>query len=329
MRITHDLTQFDPVDRGIVLSIGNFDGVHRGHARIIARARDVADRLDARVVAMTFDPHPVSILAPERTPPQLVTTSEKLAFLERCGVELCVVQRSDPALLALSAGDFIASVVTHCRPRAFVEGPDFRFGRGREGSNDTLRSYAERWGFEVHALPAVHADELATRPIVSSSSIRQAIRDGRITEANAMLGRPYRITGMTSYGDGRGAGLGVPTANLEHVPHLLPQDAVYAAVAQCADDRLFLAAVNVGTQPTFDGHTRRVEAFLLDFEGDLREQPVGLHFLTRLREQVRFDTVQDLVGQIEHDVAATRAMQPQLTQVRNYLPPPLPTVTQP
>lgn len=323
MEVFAGLQAFVPAAGGVVLTIGNFDGVHRGHAGIVAAARQVAARLRVPVVALTFDPHPLAVLAPERTPPILTTLPERLALLERCGVDACIVQRSEPALLALPAEDFLASLVAHVRPRALVEGPDFRFGRGRGGSNQTLRQHAAAWGYEVHEVPAVHCGELPTHPTIRSSSIRQALLEGRIAEANAMLGRPYRLVGVTGGGAGRGARLGFPTANLERIPHLLPQEAVYAAAAQLADGRLHLAAVNIGPQPTFGQERSRVEAHLLDYRDGLRGTRLGLHFFARLREQVKFAGPEELAAQVQRDVVATRARAAELEALRRAGPIPL------
>ncbi len=323
MNVYSGLEQFVPPPQGVVLTIGNFDGVHRGHARIIETARQLAGRWSAAVGAVTLEPHPLAVLAPERAPPMLTTPAEKLALLARSGVDLCLVLRSEPALLGQKAEDFLARLVAHCRPRALVEGPDFNFGRGREGSVETLRRYAGHWGYDVQVVDAVRCTELPTAPTIRSSSIRQALVDGRVSEANAMLGRPYRVVGIVGGGEGRGAALGLPTANVDGIRHLLPQEAVYAAVAQLEDGRLHLAAVNVGPQPTFDQQASRVEAFLLDFAGDLRERQLGLHFLERLRGQMRFTGAEALVEQIRRDVAAVSEHREALKRLSREAPIPL------
>jgi riboflavin kinase/FMN adenylyltransferase len=165
-------------------------------------------------------------------------------------------------------------------------------------------------------VPTVRCPDLPTHPTISSSSIRQAVRDGRIAEANAMLGRPYRITGWVGSGAHRGAGLGFPTANLDRIVHLLPQEAVYAAIAQFPTDGLHLAAVNIGPQPTFDSARSRVEAHVLDFAGDMHGRRLGLYFLVRLREQQKFPGPDALRAQLQRDVAATRALAPELEKLR-------------
>ncbi len=323
MQVFDGLQRFSPPANGAVVTIGNFDGVHRGHARIIRRAQEIAARSKAATIVMTFHPHPLEVLAPERAPAQLTMVHEKLQLIERCGVDACVVLRPDPSFLAQEAEDFLATLVAHARPRAIVEGPDFNFGRGRRGSIETLRTHAERWGYDVEVVPAVRCEELRTHPIISSSSVRQALRDGRVDDADVMLGRPYRVVGVTGSGYGRGEGLGFPTANLDDIPHMLPQEAVYAAVAQLGDGSLHMAAVNVGPQPTFEQTASRVEAHVLDFHEDMRGRRLGLHFITRLREQQRFAGAVQLVAQLERDVATTRDLGAAVARVRSLEPLPL------
>jgi riboflavin kinase/FMN adenylyltransferase len=306
MQVSHGFDAFDAPVGGTALSIGNFDGVHRGHARIFEILREAARPARLTTLAVTLDPHPLAVLSPERAPALLTTIDEKLRLIERCGADACLVLRSEPILLGLAAGDFLARLVERCRPRVIVEGPDFNFGRARGGSLETLRANAGRYGYAVHVLPTQHCDELTSGPRISSSSIRQALVDGRLDDANAMLGRPYRIAGRVVGGDQRGRTIGFPTANLAGIPHLLPQEAVYAAVAQSDDDALHLAAVNIGPQPTFGGQVSRVEAHLLDHHGELSGRPLALHLLERLRPQMRFAGVAALVAQLHRDVDAVR-----------------------
>jgi len=297
---------FQPPAGGITLTIGNFDGVHRGHQRIIATARAVAGQLRTPLVAMTFEPHPLAVLAPGRAPPRLTTADEKLHRLRQCGVDICIVARSEPALLGQSAAQFLTQLRERCRPRAIVEGPDFNFGHGRGGSVDTLREFAGPLGFAVHVAETACCPELPGAPAIRSSAIRTALREGNVGAATTMLGRLYRIVGHVGHGAGRGAPLGFPTANLDAIPHLLPQEAVYATIAQLAAGSFRLAAVNIGPQPTFGQTTCRVEAHLLDWSGPLTDQKLGLHFVARLRRQHCFASAQELVAQLRQDVALTR-----------------------
>lgn len=316
MNVSYGLEQFDASAAGTILSIGNFDGVHRGHQRILASGRRIASRLGAPLAAMTFEPHPIAVLAPERVPQRLITLEEKLALLKAAGAEACIVLRSEPALLSLTAEEFLRRVVECCRPRAFVEGADFNFGRGRGGSVETLREFAPRLGFALEVIDTVLCEELPGTPPIRSSSIRAALREGRVEAAAALLGRPYRLVGVVGSGDHRGRELGFPTANLQDIPHLLPHFGVYAAAAQLESGELHLAAVNIGPQPTFAQQAARTEAFVLDWDAPLHDQRVGLHLLLRLRGQQRFAGPDALVAQLHEDVAATRAQQPALDLLR-------------
>ena len=323
MQVFHEIERFTPPPGGITLTIGNFDGVHRGHQRIVQKAREVAADLGTPACALTFEPHPLAVIAPAQAPGRLVTLDEKLHLLGALGVEVCIVMPSEPALLHQPAETFLTSLTARCRPRALVEGPDFNFGRGRAGSVQTLHALADRLGFTVHVIETARCDELPSVPSVHSAAIRAALREGRVDIAQHMLGRPYRIVGTVAPGAGRGGGLGFPTANLDAIPHLLPQQAVYAAVAQLEDDRLHLAAVNIGGQPTFGPGAPQVEAHLLDWDAALRGQRLGLHFLARLRAQTCFSSPGELGAQIQRDVAATRTRAAALSQLRQARPLPL------
>lgn len=316
MVILSSLDQYSASPAGAVVSIGNFDGVHRGHAAILAEARCVASTHAADLVVVTFDPHPMALLAPQRAPARLTTLADKLQRLAEAGADACVVLKTDHGLLSLEAHAFLEQVIACLRPRAFVEGPDFNFGRARGGSVETLRAAGARCGFAVSVVPALHCDELPGRPIISSSSIRAALAEGRVADACRMLGRPHRVAGRVGHGDHRGAALGFPTANLEQIETLEPGHGVYAAIAEIERSERsdgetvargrYPAAVNVGPQPTFDQQQRRVEAHLIGFTGDLRGARLALEFMDRLRDQKRFDSPAALAEQIRADVAAVQ-----------------------
>jgi riboflavin kinase/FMN adenylyltransferase len=237
-------------------------------------------------------------------------------------VSACIVLRTERRLLSLMPEEFLSVLAKHCRPRAIVEGLDFNFGRGRQGSVHTLSQYADQLGYTVEVVETARCEELPGAPSVHSSAVRAALREGRVDIARAMLGRPYRVTGVVGSGAGRGARLGFPTANLHEIVQMLPQEAVYAAVAQLDDDSLHLSAVNIGPQPTFCDSHARVEAHVLDWHNGLAGRRVGLYFLERLRGQTRFGSVDELVAQIARDVAATRAQADALRdlQYRPLLP---------
>jgi riboflavin kinase/FMN adenylyltransferase len=270
----------------------------------------------ATSIVITFEPHPLAILSPQRAPARLTTLAERLTLLEGAKAHAAVILRSEPALLSLGAAEFVDRLARFVGPRVLVEGPTFNFGRGRAGSIDTLRELAPRYGYEVHAVGEVHCDALAGRPAINSSAIRAALSEGRVEDSRLMLGRPHRIVGEVRGGQQRGVQLGFPTANVEAILHMLPAHAVYAAIAQRADGALSLAAVNIGPQPTFAQQEARVEAHLLDFDGDLRGQRLGLHLLSRLRGQTRFDSVASLAAQLRVDVERVRASSGELAKLR-------------
>jgi len=317
------------------LTIGNFDGVHRGHQQIIARVRERATAAEAPTVVLTFEPHPLTVLTPGRAPERLTPLAEKLARLEAAGADVAVVAESNRELLSLTPGQFVERVVAGLHPRFVVEGASFRFGRGRAGTPQTLRELGSEHGFEVAVVDAFclpltrvkrRADE-ADPPsdrAVSSSLIRQLLGEGRVEDAAICLGRPYVLIGQVVSGYGRGRDLGFPTANLEVEGQLIPADGVYAGFAQVVEvpaqassfhspaSRL-PAAVSIGTTPTFKnadgpGHPppRQVEAHLLGAGPDLYGRWIRLEFGRWLRPQETFASPEVLAEQIARDVAAVR-----------------------
>lgn len=324
MQVTRGLTAFTPPPQGLALTIGNFDGVHLGHRRLIEVARQAGRRTGASVAVITFEPHPAAILAPHRAPERLTRLPEKLELLERAGVEHAIVLETNRGLLEQTAEAFLDALVTRCRPRAIVEGPTFNFGRDRTGSVDTLRAFAGEYEYEFHLVEEFFCETGRGRTAVNSSAIRSALRDGAVEDARAMLGRPYGVRGEVRGGDGRGAPLGFPTANLDGIATQVPGFGVYAGLAQLADGRCFLAAVNIGPQPTFDQGMPRVEAHLLDFDEALLGHRLAVYLLNRLRGQVRFPDVDALRAQLTADVATVRTFADEVTELAGTLPPPVP-----
>ena len=299
-----------------VVSVGTFDGVHAGHAALLARARAIADQnADTEVVVLAFDPHPATCLRPESAPPRLGSFERRVELLREAGADR--VERLEPTaeLLAQSAESFVASIVARLAPIAFVEGPDFRFGKGRAGDISVLASLGQRYGFTLEVVPSV-AVALNDQSIVTASSTiaRWLIQRGRVRDAWAVLTRPHELTGRIVRGDRRGRDLGFPTANLES-PCLPPADGIYAGVAYLDDARSFAAAVSVGTKPMFSGDARVVEAYLLDAPtGDgpcLAGLPeygwnLRLALVGWVREQLRFESVQVLIAQMHRDCDRVR-----------------------
>lgn len=287
-----------------VLTIGVFDGVHRGHQqmvnRTVRRARDSG--LPSAVV--TFDPHPAEVVRPGSHPPMLTTIRRKAELLADLGVDaLCVVPFT-LEVSRLTPAQFVHdALVEHLHAAAVVVGANFRFGHKAAGDFDTLRELGANFGFAAEAVPLLADDDLA----ISSTYVRSCVEAGDVTAAAHALGRDHRVEGLVVRGDMRGGSqLGFPTANLRPEPYsAIPADGVYAG-------RLIwrgaarVAAISVGTNPTFEGRERRVEAYVLDFDGDLYGEEVGVDFHQRLRGQERYDDIDALIAQIKADVEQTR-----------------------
>lgn len=316
------INEFPAPKRGCALSIGNFDGVHLGHQALLFTLRRLADEFAVPAVALTFEPHPLAILAPHRAPPRLTSAEERLELLRRALLDATVIVRSEPEFFSWSPDEFLSRIVERFRPVVIVEGRRFNFGRNRAGTIDTLRSAGERLGFAVRALETVRCKESPDTPEVSSSAIRSALRSGNVALAAAMLGRPHRIVGRVVAGDARGRRIGFPTANLAEIEQMTPEPGVYAAIAQTESNEFHRAAVNIGPQPTFGQPIPRVEAHLLEFQEELSGQLLGLHFVERLRETVRFDSVEMLTAQLQQDVDRCRLLLPE--PPASHIPGPLP-----
>jgi riboflavin kinase/FMN adenylyltransferase len=285
------------------VSVGNFDGVHRGHAALVAELRRRARAIHGPAVAVTFDPHPLQLLQPERFQPVLTTPADRAELLQACGADHVLILRTTPDFLQLSAAEFFQVVLRErLAARAVVEGPNFGFGRNREGDLNSLRELCRETGLLLTVVPPLMTAE--GQP-VSSSRVRRALVAGDVRAAAELLGRPYRLRGQVAVGHRRGQTLGFPTANLERVPTLIPGDGVYA-VRVFASATAWPAAANVGPSPTFGEQARRVEVHLIGFQGDLYGQELAVEFLDRLRDTRPFAGPAELVEQLRRDVEQAR-----------------------
>lgn len=300
MKLIRDLAALPAELRSGAVAIGNFDGVHRGHARIVERLVSHAHAVGGPAIVLTFDPHPVRILRPDAAPPPLTWTDRKAQLLAELGVDSTVVLATDEALLELTATQFFDQIVRNrLDARALVEGPNFYFGRGREGTIEVLRNMTDAAGIELEVVePVVQGGEL-----VSSSRVRSLIADGDVDRAGAMLTHPYRIRGMVAHGAGRGSKIGFPTANVEAIDTLLPAAGVYAGIGT-RGETTWPAAINIGPNPTFGEHALKVEAHLIGCHEPLYGQPLEVDFLSRIREVQTFPGVEALKQQLKQDVAA-------------------------
>ncbi len=282
------------------MAVGNFDGVHRGHATIVARLRGLADRLGVPAVALTFDPHPAAIVRPASTPVPLTTLGRRAELLGRLGVDAMLVQPTTPDLISLSAERFYAEILRErLGARGLVEGEDFRFGAGRTGDIGMLRGLCDRDGLALETVAPVMVDGQA----ISSSRLRGLIARGDVRSAASLLTAPYRLTGTVVQGARRGGPLGFPTANLAEVATQLPAIGVYAARVAVPGRGVHAAAVHIGPNVTF-GETRlSVEAHLIGFSGTLYGASLDVDFLERLRDTQKFDSLDALRIQLAADVA--------------------------
>jgi riboflavin kinase/FMN adenylyltransferase len=283
------------------VTVGNFDGVHLGHAEIIRRLVAAARSRGIPAVVLTFDPHPAAIVRPTAVPPPLTTIPRRAQLLLALGVDAVLVQPADTALMALSAEQFFSSVMrTRLGAAAIVEGADFRFGAGRQGDIALLEFLCRGAGVSLDVVPPVIVEHAA----VSSSRLRELVAAGRVDEAAALATAPYRLTGIVIEGAKRGGPLGFPTANLGSIATVLPGQGVYAGWASVGGTAArHPAAIHIGPNVSFGAETVSVEAHLIGYHGDLYGATLHVDFLTRLRDTRRFPSIDELTRQLAVDVA--------------------------
>jgi len=283
-----------------VLTIGNFDGVHLGHQALIRKNQKKAKELGVASVLYTFEPHPRRVLQPQNHPPRLLGLKEKLALIEQMGIEHVVVE-SFNEVFALQPADWFAREVIQKRlgAQALVVGHDFRFGRGREGTAEGLKERLPDLAIET--LKAVLVDDT----VASSSRVREWIANGNVDGAAKLLGRPYSIQGRVVPGSARGRELGFPTANIDSHNELMPKRGVYAVQVELAGQQVDGVA-NLGVRPTFGDHLFCIEVHLMDRKEDLYDQQLSVEFIQNIREEKKFESVDDLKKQIQADVDLAR-----------------------
>lgn len=331
MHLWTDLQQVPPGFGPSVVTIGNFDGVHRGHAAVLGRIVELARSRDAQAVAVTFSPHPAQVHRPEEAPPLLTGLADRMELLGRTGLDGVLLVEYTLDLAALTPEEFVVRyLVEGLHACAVVVGHDVRFGRGNSGTMETMVELGRAHGFDVVAVDdvgdphepgdagaaAAAATAREPQPRWSSTVVRELLAQGDVEDAAEILGRHHRVRGTVVHGDARGRELGFPTANLGDVSGMVPADGVYAgwlarpALVQAdpgSMDAVLPAAISIGTNPTFDGAERRVEAYVLDRSDlDLYDEEVVLELVQRLRPTLRFDGVEPLVAQMEQDVEHAR-----------------------
>jgi riboflavin kinase/FMN adenylyltransferase len=288
--------------RGGIVTVGNFDGVHRGHAALMVELHRQAQAIGGPAVALTFEPHPLQILQPERFMPVLTTVADRASYLSAVGADEVLILQVDRDLLHLRAAEFFDRILhQNLQARGVLEGYNFGFGRDREGTVETLTALSREHGMSATIVPPLMIDGLP----ISSSRVRNCLTRGEVGEAAALLGRPYRVRGIVGTGQRRGRTIGFPTANLEKIETVIPGDGVYAVRAQVGNGT-WPGAANIGPNPTFGEYVRKVEAHLIDFQGDLYGQPIAVDFLDRIRDTRPFSGPAELVKQLGEDVTVAR-----------------------
>lgn len=298
MQIFHDFESVPEKFHYGVVSVGKFDGVHRGHSLIFNRLKSLAAELSVPSVAVTFSPLPAAILRPDLDIRPIQTLARKIELIGNCNVDAIIVVHTDKQFLQQSADTFFFDTLCgQLHAKVVVCGKNFTFGRDRTGTADSIRQYGNDTETKVDIVDYVQIDGTTA----SSTLIRQLIQDGKIEEANKFLGLPYRLSGIVVDGDARGRLLNFPTANLDQVETIIPQHGVYAAIARF-DKETFPSTVSIGTRPTFNQNTPKIEAFIHNFIGNIYGRELHIDILANIRKIERFNSKEELISQMERDV---------------------------
>ncbi|MFN9751146.1 MAG: bifunctional riboflavin kinase/FAD synthetase [Planctomycetota bacterium] len=304
MKLLRRLEQFPSELRGGALTIGNFDGVHRGHKHVMQRLKQHAAAVNGPAIVFTFDPHPARLLRPEHSPQPLTWIDRKAELLSELGVDAVVAYPTDLALLHLEYADFFHKIVLErIGARAMVEGPNFYFGHDRQGDVQKLAELCTDYGLALEVVqPKL---ETSGEEMISSSRIRRLIGSGDVAGAGRLLTQPYRIRGLVVHGSARGASLGFPTANLDAIDTLVPAHGVYVGRAQI-ERRWYWTAVHIGPNPTFGEFASKVEIHVLDFDGSLYGTVLEVDFIDRIRGVKAFADIESLRTQLQRDIEFAR-----------------------
>ena len=289
---------------GSIVTIGNFDGVHKGHVEIFRHLKDKSRRLDLPAVVVTFEPHPLRVLAPDKAPEMITTFEQKTELISASGIDCLVVITFTPEFSRTSADEFVCNTLCDSiGMRHIIIGHDYAFGRGREGNYMTLEKIGAERGFTLEDMDPIGEDGI----IFSSSLARRMISDGDMEPASKILGRYHSISGIVVHGREIGHKLGFPTANISTSNELIPKDGVYAVMVS-VDGRLVKGACNIGLNPTFDGGAHTIEVFLLDYSGEIYGKEISVCFVQRLRDVIKFPNAAALMLAIRQDVEQTRTI---------------------
>jgi riboflavin kinase / FMN adenylyltransferase len=286
-----------------VITLGNFDGIHLGHQELVRMVIRRAQEINGRSVVVTFRPHPLKVLAPEKCPPLISIYEEKIRLLEKLGIDVLVKIPFSLRFAEMTPRDFVKTILCDLLgARDIYVGFNYRFGRGREGNTATLKEMGSEYGFSVHEVEQISFRGEA----VSSSLIRKLLRDGEVEHAAQLLGRAYALTGVVIRGDGRGRTLGFPTANIAPKHEIVPSNGVYA-VRLFIRDNFYDGIVNIGRRPTFNKDTLAIEAHVFDFSEDLYGEEITIFFSRKIRKEKKFGSAEELIRQIQADILTAKA----------------------
>jgi len=306
MKIFDHLDKIREPFKNAVITIGNFDGVHIGHQALFHEVIEKAEAIDGTSIAMTFEPHPIRVLKQNGHPPLITLYEQKAELIERTGIDVLICVPFNRAFASMSAHQFITDLlVKKIGMKAIVVGKDYSFGKNREGTIDMMKSYAPDYGFEVIVANWIKTP-LGSAGRISSTRIRELVIDGQMTEAEKMLGRNYQIRGRVVTGRDRGGKLlGIPTANINLHDELCPKTGIYAVTVEI-EDRQYNGVANIGYSPTFEDHEFTVEVHILDFNANIYGEKIRVNFIKRIRDEIKFSNISELIEQIKMDIAAAR-----------------------
>ncbi len=300
MKTYYDIDDITQPLKNPVLTIGNFDGVHKGHRALFNKVKERAENINGTSVVMTFDPHPLKLMRTDSSPPIITPTAQKIELIEESGIDVLLCIKFTMDFASITADKFIEELlVKKLGIKEIVVGYDYSFGYKRQGNIELLRQRGEKYGYRVHVLSPV----MINNTLVSSTTIRKLIMEGRLEEARPLLGRDYQIRGTVIKGKNRGGRLlGFPTANLKLVDELIPKTGVYA-VNVILDKRTYQGVTNIGYNPTFEDNALSIETHIIDFSEDILGKTIKINFIERLRDEKRFNSVEELGEQIARDIA--------------------------
>jgi riboflavin kinase/FMN adenylyltransferase len=305
INIINDIKEIKNPLKNPVLTIGNFDGVHKGHLALFDKVKEIAKGIRGQSVVMTFDPHPVKIMKPGNGPLLITPIKQKLKLISDAGIDVIFCISFNKQFGAISARNFVREIlVERIGVRDIVVGYDYTFGSGRRGDIKLLQDMGKELGFKVHVIEPIYLDQA----LVSSTYIRDLLLEGDLVEAKRFLGRDYQISGIVIKGAGRGAKvLGIPTANLLTIDELIPKKGVYAVIVDL-EDASYYGVCNIGNNPTFGENALSIETHMLDFSKDILGKELIIKFLHRLREEKTFDSKEELADQIMKDIKRAREL---------------------